>query len=269
MADDPDSGRPHIIWHLLVGPPRRRRGAAKEQITPVEGLSALSLDALTSVAYGPEAIIVVLAVAGAGALHLILPDHRRHRRPPGHPGLLLPPGHRRLPRAAAAPTPCPGPTSGPASACVAGAVADRRLHAHRRRLDRRRRRRAHLRLPGLTSATVPICLGILAAHHPPQPPRPGRERPGLPAPDPGLHRRAARHHRRRADPPPRPATRRSPGSPLVPTHGPRDGRASCWCSRPSRPAAAPSPAWRPSPTASRCSRSPGPSGPSAPSCSSA
>jgi amino acid transporter len=45
----------------------------KEQITPVEGLSALSLDALTSVAYGPEAIIVVLALAGAGSLHLILP----------------------------------------------------------------------------------------------------------------------------------------------------------------------------------------------------
>ncbi len=39
----------------------------------MEGLSALSLDALTSVAYGPEAIIVVLALAGAGALHLVLP----------------------------------------------------------------------------------------------------------------------------------------------------------------------------------------------------
>jgi amino acid transporter len=46
---------------------------SEEQITPVEGLSALSLDALTSVAYGPEAIIVVLALAGAKSLHLILP----------------------------------------------------------------------------------------------------------------------------------------------------------------------------------------------------
>jgi amino acid transporter len=44
-----------------------------QQITPVEGLSALSLDALTSVAYGPEAIIVVLALAGIGALPLVLP----------------------------------------------------------------------------------------------------------------------------------------------------------------------------------------------------
>jgi amino acid transporter len=58
---------------LLIGRPLRASEASKEQITPVEGLSALSLDALTSVAYGPEAIIVVLAVAGGGALHLVLP----------------------------------------------------------------------------------------------------------------------------------------------------------------------------------------------------
>ena len=61
------------IWHVLAGPPLRARDVSREQITPVEGLSALSLDALTSVAYGPEAILAVLAVAGAGALHLVLP----------------------------------------------------------------------------------------------------------------------------------------------------------------------------------------------------
>src|ERR1019366_4838439 len=60
-------------WSLLIGRPLRASKASKEQITPVEGLSALSLDALTSVAYGPEAIIVVLAVAGGGALHVVLP----------------------------------------------------------------------------------------------------------------------------------------------------------------------------------------------------
>ena len=53
--------------------PRDARDVSREQITRGEGLSALSLDALTSVAYGPEAIIVVLAAAGAGALHLVLP----------------------------------------------------------------------------------------------------------------------------------------------------------------------------------------------------
>jgi len=61
------------VWRLLVGRPLPSSEAAHEQITPVQGLSALSLDALTSVAYGPEAILVVLALAGVGALHLILP----------------------------------------------------------------------------------------------------------------------------------------------------------------------------------------------------
>jgi amino acid transporter len=60
-------------WRVLVGRPLRASELQKEQITPLEGLPALSLDALTSVAYGPEAIIVVLAAAGAGALHLVLP----------------------------------------------------------------------------------------------------------------------------------------------------------------------------------------------------
>jgi amino acid transporter len=72
---EPQHGRAYSVWHLLVGPPRPARvsGTGRDRITPIEGLSALSLDALTSVAYGPEAIIIVLAVAGAGALHLILP----------------------------------------------------------------------------------------------------------------------------------------------------------------------------------------------------
>ncbi|NNN19722.1 MAG: APC family permease [Acidimicrobiaceae bacterium] len=60
-------------WRLLIGKPLRSSESSKEQINPVEGLSALSLDALTSVAYGPEAMLVVLALGGAQALHLILP----------------------------------------------------------------------------------------------------------------------------------------------------------------------------------------------------
>jgi len=72
-ADAHPGGRAAAAWRLLVGRPLPAREASKEQITPVEGLSALSLDALTSVAYGPEAIVVVLAAAGAGALHIVLP----------------------------------------------------------------------------------------------------------------------------------------------------------------------------------------------------
>src|SRR5580692_6121246 len=43
------------------------------KLTSLEGLAALSLDALSSVAYGPQAIIIVLAAAGAAALHYTLP----------------------------------------------------------------------------------------------------------------------------------------------------------------------------------------------------
>ncbi len=60
-------------WRVLIGRPLRAGEAASQEISSVEGLPALSLDALTSVAYGPEAILVVLAGAGAGALHLVLP----------------------------------------------------------------------------------------------------------------------------------------------------------------------------------------------------
>jgi amino acid transporter len=61
------------VRRLLVGRALSRHEASSEKITPAEGLSALSLDALTSVAYGPEAILIVLAAAGSTALHLILP----------------------------------------------------------------------------------------------------------------------------------------------------------------------------------------------------
>ncbi|HEY6473208.1 MAG TPA: APC family permease, partial [Acidimicrobiales bacterium] len=70
---EPQPGGGNGFWNLLVGPPLPFRRSGSDKITPVEGLSALSLDALTSVAYGPEAIILVLAVAGGTALHLVLP----------------------------------------------------------------------------------------------------------------------------------------------------------------------------------------------------
>src|ERR1022692_1515236 len=57
-----------------MGPPLRSSQASSQEISTIEGLPALSLDALTSVAYGPEAIIVVLAAAGAGAIHLVLAE---------------------------------------------------------------------------------------------------------------------------------------------------------------------------------------------------
>lgn len=45
----------------------------RDRLTVPQGLAALSLDALASVAYGPEAIVVVLAVAGSHGLGFTLP----------------------------------------------------------------------------------------------------------------------------------------------------------------------------------------------------
>ena len=48
-------------------------GQERDRLTVPQGLAALSLDALASVAYGPEAIVVVLAVAGSHGLSFTLP----------------------------------------------------------------------------------------------------------------------------------------------------------------------------------------------------
>jgi amino acid transporter len=45
----------------------------RHRLTALEGLAALSLDALSSVAYGPEAIVIVLAAAGTVGLSYTLP----------------------------------------------------------------------------------------------------------------------------------------------------------------------------------------------------
>jgi len=56
-----------------MGRPLKSSERAKEEITAPEELAALLLDALTSVAYGPEAIVVVLATAGSGSLSAMVP----------------------------------------------------------------------------------------------------------------------------------------------------------------------------------------------------
>ncbi|MEY9904616.1 amino acid transporter [Catenulispora sp. MAP12-49] len=58
---------------LMPRVPRRHGEGDKDHLTSFGGLAALSLDALSSVAYGPEAILLVLATAGASALRLTLP----------------------------------------------------------------------------------------------------------------------------------------------------------------------------------------------------
>jgi amino acid transporter len=53
--------------------PLRHGEGDKDHLTSFGGLAALSLDALSSVAYGPEAIVLVLVAAGVSALRLTLP----------------------------------------------------------------------------------------------------------------------------------------------------------------------------------------------------
>ena len=53
--------------------PLRHGEGGKDHLTSFGGLAALSLDALSSVAYGPEAIVLMLAAAGTAALRLTLP----------------------------------------------------------------------------------------------------------------------------------------------------------------------------------------------------
>jgi len=56
-----------------AGHPEHPEQDDKHRLTAVQGLAALSLDALSSVAYGPEAILVVLVAAGTAGLHYSLP----------------------------------------------------------------------------------------------------------------------------------------------------------------------------------------------------
>jgi amino acid transporter len=52
---------------------RRERKDDAHKLTALGGLAALSLDALSSVAYGPEVIVIALVAAGAGATSATLP----------------------------------------------------------------------------------------------------------------------------------------------------------------------------------------------------
>ncbi|MBE1577866.1 APC family permease [Amycolatopsis roodepoortensis] len=57
----------------LTRPERDTDRSERHRLSVVGGLAALSLDAMASVAYGPEAIVIVLAVAGGAGLGFTLP----------------------------------------------------------------------------------------------------------------------------------------------------------------------------------------------------
>ncbi|WP_369211585.1 APC family permease [Streptomyces flavofungini] len=69
-AADPGSAEPSAAAPGTEDPPD---AGARHRLTAVTGLAALSLTAMASVAYGPEAIVLVLAAAGAHGLGFTLP----------------------------------------------------------------------------------------------------------------------------------------------------------------------------------------------------
>ncbi len=77
VRDEPPGARhPFVRRGRAAAGPRRRAGKHADEghnLSLPEGLAALSLDALSSVAYGPEAMVLVLVLAGSGALRFTLP----------------------------------------------------------------------------------------------------------------------------------------------------------------------------------------------------
>jgi len=61
------------IQTMLIGRPLATEDAPHQTIGKLVGLAVFSSDAMSSVAYGPQELMMVLVAAGMGALHLALP----------------------------------------------------------------------------------------------------------------------------------------------------------------------------------------------------
>jgi amino acid transporter len=75
-ASAPPTGIAHLMHrlrHALIGAPLASSQAVHERLTRVKALAVLSSDALSSVAYATEQILVVLVTAGAVAYGALLP----------------------------------------------------------------------------------------------------------------------------------------------------------------------------------------------------
>jgi amino acid transporter len=63
----------HDLRRALLGPPLRSSAIARERMRKLVALPVLSADALSSVAYGPEAMLAILVLAAGGGLRYSLP----------------------------------------------------------------------------------------------------------------------------------------------------------------------------------------------------
>lgn len=73
MTNDPRGSGTQSLRRLLIGAPLPTSAHAEERLTNAEALAILSSDALSSVAYATQEIVLVLGMAGAAALPLTLP----------------------------------------------------------------------------------------------------------------------------------------------------------------------------------------------------
>jgi len=75
-GDEPDSGVGRLqaaVRRVLIGPPLRSTALAQQRMSKRLALPVLSPDAISSVAYGPEAMMAILVMAGSSELKLSLP----------------------------------------------------------------------------------------------------------------------------------------------------------------------------------------------------
>jgi amino acid transporter len=63
----------HELRRALLGPPLKSTAIARERMRKLVALPVLSADALSSVAYGPEAMLAILVLAGTAGLSYSLP----------------------------------------------------------------------------------------------------------------------------------------------------------------------------------------------------
>jgi amino acid transporter len=75
-ASEPETQAGRLGFRLrraVLGPPLRSAAVSDERMRKLVALPVMSSDALSSVAYGPQAILVVLIAAGSGALSRVVP----------------------------------------------------------------------------------------------------------------------------------------------------------------------------------------------------
>ena len=72
-GDSRSSRAAYTLRRVLIGPALRSTAIAEERMGRLLALAVLSPDALSSVAYGPEAMMAILVLAGSGQLKLSLP----------------------------------------------------------------------------------------------------------------------------------------------------------------------------------------------------